>query len=99
MDRRRHPQASVCSLLWVCQIRTRLQQLEQQEAKLRLPDIISNLMQQQEQLQSKLQQLTTTLTDSKQANTCMRARVQAAAADTKTQLQAVTVSCSPAQRQ
>lgn len=74
------------------QIRTRLQRLEQQEAKLCLPDITHKLQQQHEQLQTKLQQLTTTLADSKQANACMRARVDAAAADTKTQLQAATVS-------
>jgi hypothetical protein len=74
------------------QIKLRLQRLEEQEAKLCLPDITAKLQQQQEQLQGKLQQLTATLTDSKQANACMTARVEAAAAATKTQLQAATVS-------
>jgi hypothetical protein len=98
--------AEPCSLhgghavLAVCyaQIRTRLQRLEQQEAKLCLPDITHKLQQQHEQLQTKLQQFTTTLTDSKQANACLRARVDAAAAETKTQLQAATVgpsACMP----
>lgn len=81
-----------CAGLPVVQIRTRLQRLEEQEAKLCLPDITAKLQQQQEQLQGKLQQLTATLTDSKQANACMRARVEAVAAATKTQLQAATVS-------
>lgn len=74
------------------QIRTRLERLEQQESKLCLPGIISKLTHQHEQLQAKLQQLTATLTDNKQANACMRARVEAAAADTKAQLQTATVS-------
>jgi hypothetical protein len=74
------------------QIRTKQQQLEQQGSKLRLPEVTSKLQQQHDQLQAKLQQLTATLTDSKQANACMRARVDAAIADTKTQLQASTVS-------
>lgn len=57
-----------------------------------LPDVTSKLQRQHEQLQGKLQQLTATLTESKQANACMGVRVDAATADTKTQLQAATVS-------
>lgn len=74
------------------QIQTRLQRLQQQEAKLCLPDIISKLKRQQDQLQAKLQLLTASLTDSKQANACMRSRVESANADNKTQLLAATVS-------
>jgi len=74
------------------QIQTRLQRLQQQGAKLCVPDIISKFKRQQDQLQAKLQLLTATLTDSKQANACMRSRVESANADNKTQLLAATVS-------
>lgn len=88
----------LCHVLhaWAVQWTTKKQQLEQQEAKLRLPEVTSRLQQQLDQRQAKLAQLTATLTDSKQANACMRARVDAAAADTKAQLQASTVGVGTA---
>lgn len=68
----------------LARVEARLQQLQQQEASAQLDQHISTLTQQHATLQAKLQQLTATLTASKQANACVQGRVDAAATATAT---------------
>lgn len=74
------------------QVRARLDTLKQQEEKLCLAQHLSRLTDKHKQLESEVQQLTQTLTTSKQANVMARSRVAAAVSETESELKESKVS-------
>lgn len=70
------------------QVQQRLELLRQQERKMGLGQHLDKLKQKQLMLHNEVQQLTTTLTSSKQANVLAHAQVTAAVGSTESELQA-----------